>query len=640
MNIILEFASDAEGNKYFNLSENPQYDNKKIGNRLIDYEILQVLSNEEKDKYFVAKVRSLNTNILYSMKKIDLSQCQNNNKNFIDEVMKKLKDLNNPHIIKYYNHFIENNNLYIIMEYMNNSDIRGFIKAHQVFKKPIREDEIWNILLQCLSGLNYLHEKNQGSLGIRLNNIFMNNEQNAKIGAFRELISGKGNYNPREDIYLLGKFFYIIMNSQNISSEDLMKPEYVYTIDYEEVKNNFYSKELRDIVNIMSIKSKANVNIENLYKIVKDQYVKKYAKNTSIEAVLRCLASYKKLNDRLGALSNAINTQKEKYYINYWYNQAIEAILGLGKEEFPLNKSIEEFRRAIASSYSKLDGNKEIDPLLLLTFLLIMMHKETNKEKEGSEVIANKNKEEKEKMTNYVISSSFSGEEEDKTNKLQMWNKYIANFNETVNSPISDIFFGFVKRKILCQTCRSGFYSFYHYFYIIFDLSDRKDEQNFDIINDGFKERHNHYNVIDGNDSNKILCDRCSTYQTFKEFNRYYMLKDQLIICFIRGNNYKNKSKIIFEEKIDLKEYIEPDINSPHKFYLVGTLIRSFKDKNEQFLSYSRDTFNEYTWHCPRGELDISSKENKNYFPLNDIKKDEEKGQIIMLFYKSIENQS
>ena len=57
------------------------------------------------------------------------------------------------------------------------------------------------------------------------------------------------------------------------------------------------------------------------------------------------------------------------------------------------------------------------------------------------------------------------------------------------------------------------------------------------------------------------------------------MLKDQLIICFIRGNNYKNKSKIIFEEKIDLTEFIEPDINSPHYFYLVGTVIRSFKDK-------------------------------------------------------------
>ena len=638
MNIILEFASDAEGNKYFNLSENPQYDNKKIGNRLIDYEILQVLSNEEADKYFVAKVRSLNTNNLYSMKKMDLSNCQNNDKNYIDEVMKKLKDLNNPHIIKYYNHFIENNNLYIIMEFMNNSDIRGFIKAHQVFNKPIREEEIWNILLQCLSALNYVQEKNLGSLGIRLNNIFMNNEQNAKIGVFRELICGKGNYNPREDIYTLGKFFYVIMNSQKIKSEDIMKPEYIYKIEYEEVQNNFYSKELRDIIGIMSIKSKTNVDAISLYTTVKDEYVKKYAKNTSIEAVLRCLASYTKLNDCMNSLSYTINKEKEKYYINYWYNQAINTILGLGEEQLPLNTSIEEFRRAIASSYSKLDGNKEIDPLLLLTFLLVMMQKETNKEKKDSEVIQNKDK--NEKMTNYVISSSFSGEEEDKTNKLQMWNKYITNFNETVNSPISDLFFGFVKRKILCQTCRSGFYSFYHYLYIIFDLSQRKDDQNFDIIKDGFKERHKNYRVIDANDSNKILCDRCSTYQTFKEFNRYYMLKDQLIICFIRGNNYKNKSKIIFEEKIDLTEFIEPDINSPHYFYLVGTVIRSFKDKNEQFLSYSRDTFNEYTWHCPRGELDISSKENKNYFPLNDIKKDEEKGQIIMLFYKSTDNQS
>jgi len=632
----MELAPDAEGNKYLNFDESSQYDNNRNGNRLIDYEILQFLSEEKEDDQnnfnFVAKVRSLNNQKIYSMKKIDLSQCFNNDiKKIVEEIMPILKGLNNPHIIKYYNYFIEDNNLYVVMEFMNNSDIRGFIQAHQILNEAISEEEIWNILLQCLTALNYLHNQVSGNAGLKLTNIFMNNEQNAKIGVFHDLNCNNSIINPREDIYLLGKFFYIMMNSENINSKQIKDESYISQLEYDKINNNKYSNELKEIVNSMSIYNKSNVTVVSLYSTVKEEYVKKYAKNTSIEAVLRCLASYKKLFDIISAQKSLFNSNKTKYYINYWFQQAMEAVFGL-KEKL-LTECIEEFRRAIASSYSKLDGNKEIDPLLLLTFLLFMLHKETNKvEKDQTKL----NGENNEKNKKYVISSIFDGEEEDKTNKMQMWNKYINEFNATVNSPISDLFFGFVKRKILCQTCRTGYYSFYHYLYIIFDLSNRSSDLDFNLIKDGFKAKHNNYQVINEDGSNKISCERCLTYQSFKEFNRYYMLKDQLIICFIRGNNYKNKSKIIFDEKLNLKDYIEPDINSPQNFYLVGSIIKS---NNGQFVSYSRNAYNEYYWHCPNGRQ-VTDVENKNYSPIKDIQKEEENGQIIMLFYNNQETKS
>ena len=632
----MELAPDAEGNKYLNFDESSQYDNNRNGNRLIDYEILQFLSEEKEDDQnnfnFVAKVRSLNNQKIYSMKKIDLSQCFNNDiKKRVEEIMPILKGLNNPHIIKYYNYFIEDNNLYVVMEFMNNSDIRGFIQAHQILNEAISEEEIWNILLQCLTALNYLHNQVSGNAGLKLTNIFMNNEQNAKIGVFHDLNCNNSIINPREDIYLLGKFFYIMMNSENINSKQIKDESYISQLEYDKINSNKYSNELKEIVNSMSIYNKSNVTVVSLYSTVKEEYVKKYAKNTSIEAVLRCLASYKKLFDIISAQKSLFNSNKTKYYINYWFQQAMEAVFGL-KEKL-LTECIEEFRRAIASSYSKLDGNKEIDPLLLLTFLLFMLHKETNKvEKDQTKL----NGENNEKNKKYVISSIFDGEEEDKTNKMQMWNKYINEFNATVNSPISDLFFGFVKRKILCQTCRTGYYSFYHYLYIIFDLSNRSSDLDFNLIEDGFKAKHNNYQVINEDGSNKISCERCLTYQSFKEFNRYYMLKDQLIICFIRGNNYKNKSKIIFDEKLNLKDYIEPDINSPQNFYLVGSIIKS---NNGQFVSYSRNAYNEYYWHCPNGRQ-VTDVENKNYSPIKDIQKEEENGQIIMLFYNNQETKS
>ena len=624
-----DLTKDAEGNRYLNFDEVSQ--NKEIpnGKRLIDYEILQVISEENQN--FVARVRSLNNHQIYAMKKIELSKYQNSNKNIdLNLIIEKLKSLDNPHLLKYYNSFYENNDFYIIMEYMNNSDILGFIQARKSLNEKISEEEIWNILLQCLSGLDYLHSQEYQNLGIKLANVFMNNEQNIKIGAFNGIMCDSTDVDPTDDIYFLGKIFFVMMNLQIIDEESIKEKKMISQFKYSKVNNNSYSNELQEIINSMSKENNQSINVSTLYQTVKEQYVKKYAKNTSIEAIIRCLASYTKLNDKLREQRNKYEENKEKYYINYWYCRAIDAISGFIAEK-ELNSCIEEFRRAIAYSYSKLDGSKEIDPLLLLTFLLIMMHKETNE-------VGEKHEENKKPKKNFVISSSFEGEEEDKTNKLQMWNRFITKFNNEVNSPISELFFSFVKRKRLCQTCRTGYYSFYHCLYIVFDLSERENNIKFDLINEGFKNRHSDYKTMDEDGNDKMMCERCSSHQRYKEFNRYYMLSEHLIICFIRGTNYKNKSKIEFTENLDLKDYIEPGINSPHNFYLTGSIIRTLKDGNEKFVSYSRDPYNEYMWHCTNTFIDVANKENKFYTPFTDIKNEENNGQIIMLFYNRIES--
>ena len=54
-------------------------------------------------------------------------------------------------------------------------------------------------------------------------------------------------------------------------------------------------------------------------------------------------------------------------------------------------------------------------------------------------------------MGNYVINSVVNGEEEDKTNKEQMLYKFVTYFQSNVHSPISDLFFGFMKKKEIVQ---------------------------------------------------------------------------------------------------------------------------------------------------------------------------------------------
>ena len=623
MGNLLEFTINAEGKKILNFDESNQYDDTKNGNRISDYEILQVLS-QDNDINFVAKVRSLNNNKIYSIKKINLSNYQDQTiKDKFRALMDKLKLLNNPHVIKYYHYFEENNNLYILMEFMNNADISGYIQAHQILNKAIPEEEIWNILLQCLSALEYLHSQELGNMGVKLANIFMNNEQNVKIGVFRELNFTQNDFNPREDIYMLGKYFYAMMNSEMIKSEDIKQNNFFAQLNYKNVQNNTYSGPLIEIVDSMSIDNNSDIKVEELYEKVKKEYVKKYAKNSSIKAVLKCLYSYKILNDIILNKKAIIENNKQKYYIHYWYSQAIDAIAGIKEED--LNLCIEEFRRAIASSYSKLDGNKEVDPLLLLTFLLFRLHQEMNEV--DNDNLSNLNK----KNAKYVITSSFDGEE-DKQNKDQMWNKFIVKYNSKVNSLISDLFFGFVKTKIICQTCRKGYYSFSNYFYIIFDLSDRDSKRDFDLIKDGFEIQFNKKRLILPDGPDRTYCDSCCSYQAFKEYNRYYMLRSNLIIIFNRGSNYKNKSKIIFDEKINLEPFIEEGIDSHKNFFLVGCINRVGEmGKDERYSSYYRDPENTNYWHCDE-YLDYS---NVSIPIISEINKTQKKEQIIMLFYNS-----
>lgn len=188
----MEFTTDIQGNKYVSFEDNDDsylFEVDQIGNKLDDFEILQILS-EKKDNQeysFVAKVRSLKLKKIYSLKKLNLKMVNDYKlRQQIYNVMESLKCIKHPHIIKYYKYFEEDNDLYLVMEYMNNSDIIGYIQGYQILDKQIPEIEIWNLLLQCLSALDYLESLNLGNTGIKLTNIFINNLYNTKISVFRD----------------------------------------------------------------------------------------------------------------------------------------------------------------------------------------------------------------------------------------------------------------------------------------------------------------------------------------------------------------------------------------------------------------------------------------------------------------------
>ena len=617
----MEFTTDTQGNKYFSFEEDDDsylFEINQIGNKLDDFEILQILTEKKdpNDDSFVAKVRSLNNNKIYSLKKLGVKLNQDLKvKQEIFNFLDKLKKINHPHIIKYYHYFEENNNIFLIMEYMNNSDILGYIQGYQVLNEKIPETEIWNILLQCLSALNFLNYLNYGNSGIKINNIYINNMYNIKIGIFHDYTFNREVYSPNNEIFLLGKYIYVMIFALSFTVKDLEgKKTFIKNLNLHKGDNTNYSSELKNIMITMTKNKQNNDNVSNFYEKVKTEYSKKYTKNTSIKAVLKCLYSFNLLNKKIDESRQIIENDKEKYFMNYWYLKAVDALNGIKENNFTL--FIEEFRRALASSFSKLDGNKEIDPLLVLIFLLDKMHKEMNIVDKTfiMENGYNRYNKKKNAIQNYVL----NGEQQDKTNKIQMLEEFVNYFNATMKSPISNLFIGFLKTKRNCQNCRSGYYSFSNFLYIVFDLSELDSDQNFDLVRDGFHKNWENPKLIHANAKNKIWCERCQTYQTFKEFNRYYTISNHLIIVFIRGKNYKNRSKIIFEEKINLGKYIEPDNNTPKNFTLVGSVNRKIQNDVEEYIPYYKDP-NRENWI-------------KNGF--NDIQRNGNE-QIILLFYNS-----
>ena len=156
---------------------------QNIGNKLEDFEILQTLG---KGGYgFVSKVKSRIDHKLYAMKMIDFNLIKDQTEmNLSLNEIKIIQNLNSPHIIKYYNKFWDGQKLYILMEYINNGDIKGYIAAHQNMGTPIEVRELWELFYQCMSGLCCIHKNNLIHRDIKPANLFLTDDKTIKIGDF------------------------------------------------------------------------------------------------------------------------------------------------------------------------------------------------------------------------------------------------------------------------------------------------------------------------------------------------------------------------------------------------------------------------------------------------------------------------
>ena len=624
-----------ENHIIFGLENEKEKEN--IGNKLDDFEILQTLG---KGSYgYVAKVKSKLNNEIYAMKMIDFSLIKDQIEVELSlNEIKIIQSLDSPHIIKYYNSFSVDKKMYILMEYINNGDIKGYIAAHQNMGKPIPEDELWELFYQCMSGLSCIHQNNLIHRDIKPANLFLTDDKTIKIGDFgvsanrnknqnqnTQTKSGKETmmigtplymspemfkhekYGSKVDIYSLGCTFhemcYYFVPRIPIP---VMNMNLEISTELQEVAPKFnavfYSQDVTNLIKLMIEKDpKKRPATQDVFNIIKNKYNSTKKQNSSINSVYKCLFSFQGFKKRLLKHKDNIGPSKpiscsfkiaydNRNNINNWANQ------------------LKLIRDLLTFNNSCFIDPGEIEPEELIDFILKKLHIENNK------------------LLNTYSRLYTLDSDPDISNRPALLTKYYANFLNIFKSFISDLFFGTLETSATCFKCTRVKYYFENYYYLTLDLNQ--------AIKCGINPNYNDFiqncikNEISSSVNKERFCPYCNSKEMQKENRKIQTLPSHLII------NIKNEDKISDNQNVNFPfslnfSFLNLDY-SQGDYSLVG-IIKKFVDKGKKYFGAIYADYenpNQAQWILSDG-VNFQSIQT----PLN-----HSVGKAIMLFYSSKNN--
>uniref|UniRef100_A0A4W4FG27 Serine/threonine-protein kinase PLK n=1 Tax=Electrophorus electricus TaxID=8005 RepID=A0A4W4FG27_ELEEL len=138
--------------------------------------------------------------------------------------------LNHKHVVHFYHHFEDKDNIYILLEYCSRRSLAHILKSRKVLTEP----EVRYYLKQTVSALKYLHDQEILHRDLKLGNLFVSDSMELKVGDFglaakmepvsnrRKTICGTPNYLSPEvlnkqghgwesDVWALGCVMYTML---------------------------------------------------------------------------------------------------------------------------------------------------------------------------------------------------------------------------------------------------------------------------------------------------------------------------------------------------------------------------------------------------------------------------------------------
>jgi NIMA (never in mitosis gene a)-related kinase len=127
----------------------------------------------------VYKVRRKADQLLYVIKNIRIVELAFKEQNDAINECQILAQLDSPYVVKYFDSFIERGALLIVMEYCNRGDLANLVKkAKEKSVICVNEPIVWNVFLQVMLGLFYIHRKKILHRDLKTANVFLTKEEN------------------------------------------------------------------------------------------------------------------------------------------------------------------------------------------------------------------------------------------------------------------------------------------------------------------------------------------------------------------------------------------------------------------------------------------------------------------------------
>ena len=223
----------------------------------------------------VYKVCKKTTGKIYVIKQISLLGLTEKEILEYKSEAKLLSSIKSNYVVKYFDSFIDNHNLNILMEYCDGGDLYQYLEKNKKKKIKLKEKTIWQIFIQMLIGLNSIHKKKILHRDIKSQNIFLTKNLDIKIGDlgvskkliqtnFAKTFIGtpyylspeicmEKPYNDKSDVWAIGCILYELCTFNypfNAKSQGALLLK-ILNSQPEKIDNNYYSKDLQNMINLL-----------------------------------------------------------------------------------------------------------------------------------------------------------------------------------------------------------------------------------------------------------------------------------------------------------------------------------------------------------------------------------------------------
>jgi serine/threonine protein kinase len=593
----MEFMIDDNGlPKFLAIDKGGQ--NVNVGSRLSDFAIVRSLGEGHFGS--VKLVKSNITNKLYAMKEIKASRYQSEKqRQAVEKEIKLLENLHHPNVITYFKSFKENGNFYIIIQYINGGSLEDLLIDNIKQNRRIAEKRIWDLLVQSLSGLLYLHEKKKIiQRDIKPDNLLLDSEGRLKISDFGVSAIQSDNvdealkchytvagpiqfmapevalgdiYDFKSDIYMLGLTFFFLMSNQLPEKKITLGPLIIPVKNPNAKLPECYSLKLRQFVEKLLKPVDQRPSASVAYYEALDYYNSKYLRTTSICSTLLCLFSIPTINKYFKgeSINKRLREDEENGTENYIITKTFkETFYSLDPMKFNAGKARLEclkLRLILYSDNERLEHSEELELYNYIAHLLLKLHKELNRFK-GQQL--------------------RDSSQIDETNENAVLEREVKRFTTYYKSKISDEFYYLTKVTDSCPDCGNVI----RYFCGINSLCamypertalylKKKDISIIDMLRHYRKSR-----LFTNSDAH---CNYCK-----KDINKVYRQKIFYTspFNFILEISYEKEDsfKLTINEKLSMNEFIERKDVSNSFYILVGAIFLENGNNEDKYESISR----------------------------------------------------